>query len=147
MSSINNVNWQPILIHAVEHIESIAKVNLVVSEVITLEINKRIKDCLSGTGLARPNVAKIAGQVAFWIRKLKPIHIAETSPNYYLLVNEHASLLVGLSICNTYKDDTSKSIDIFLPPRIFSDWILSFRYNSHSPNSSMTSFELLMCAD
>jgi hypothetical protein len=91
-----------------------------------------------------PNAAKIAGVTAFWIRKLKPLRIEPNSPNSFLLINEFISLKVGIAICEQYFDDCRKD-KINLNPRILRDWIFSFRYNSHSPHSSLISFEMLAC--
>lgn len=145
MTKIGNIDWRPILFKAAERIEQAQNVKLIVDEAIVLEAGRLIQDHLNSIGLFQPNVAKIAGQVAFWIRKLKPLSIASDSPNYFLLANERAALAVGLAICNLYKDDCGKPGRIALPARVFSDWVKSFRYHSHSPHSSMTSFELLMC--
>lgn len=146
MTKIGNIDWRPILIKAAERIEQAQNIKLVVDEAVVLEVGRLIADNLENIGLFQPNVAKIAGQVAFWIRKLKPLYVAPDSPNHFLLANERAALAVGVAICNLYKDDNSKSERLALPPRIFLDWVKSFRYHSHSPHSSMTSFELLMCS-
>lgn len=147
MLKVGNIDWFAILYQQAQTIEQSAGVKIVISKAICLEIGRLINDNLLAIGLIHPNVAKIAGQVAFWVRKLKPLSIAQDSPNYLLTVNELAGLRIGLAICNTFKDDNSKVQSIALPPRIFRDWVNSFRYHSHSPHSSMISFELLMCAE
>ena len=144
MSNLQNVDWKAIFLKEVKQIEDRHKINLLIDEAIIFEIGKMVEDSLGNIGLEHPNVAKIAGQVAFWIRKLKPTSISPNSPNNALYANERIALSVGLAICNMYKDDNSKSDQIHIPPRIFRDWIIGFRYHSHSPHSAMTSFELLM---
>lgn len=145
MLKIGNINWFDILQKEATSIERDFNVRIVIDKAVCLEIGRLVSDNLAATGLSRPNVAKIAGQAAFWIRKLKPLHLEADSPNYLLTLNELAALRIGLAICNTHKDDNSKAEVITLPPRIFRDWVNSFRYHSHSPHSSMISFELLMC--
>lgn len=147
MLRIGNINWFAVLYEEAAKIEKEAAVKIDISKPICLEVGRLIEDHLTATGLERPNVAKIAGQVAFWIRKLKPLSLSKDTPNFLLTLNELAGLRIGLAICNTYKDDQSKPKKIFLPSRIFLDWVNSFRYHSHSPHSSMISFELLMCDD
>lgn len=146
MLKIGNIGWFGLLLDEAAAIEGDFGVKIAVEKAICFEIGRIVKDNLAATGLVHPNVAKIAGQVAFWIRKLKPLHIAADSPNFLLTVNELAALRIGLAICNTHKDDNSKAHAVSLPPRIFRDWVNSFRYHSHSPHSCMISFELLMSA-
>lgn len=147
MQSIGNVDWFRILHEQAAIIEKRHTVRIIIDEATCLEVGRLVTDHLAATGLAQPNVAKIAGQVTFWVRKLKPLRLAPDSPNYLATLNELAGLLIGLAICNLYKDDCSKAQKIALPPRIFRDWVNSLRYHSHSPHSSMISFELLMCAE
>lgn len=145
MQKIGNIRWDDIIYAAAARIEERHKVIIMIDSVIICEAGRQIQDHLGAIGLEKPNVAKIAGQVAFWIRKLKPLSIAPESPNKLLTVNELVALHVGLALCIKYKDDNSKTDPIRLPPRIFRDWVAGFRYHSHSPHSAMTSFELLMC--
>lgn len=147
MHSIGNVDWFRILHEQAAIIEKRHDVRIIIDEAVCLEVGRVVADHLAATGLERPNVAKIAGQVTFWARKLKPLRLAPDSPNYLSTLNELAGLLIGLAICNLYKDDCSRTQKIILPPCIFRDWVNSLRYHSHSPHSSMISFELLMCAD
>jgi hypothetical protein len=145
MSSINNVDWQAILYAEAADVEKNYLVCVEIDEAIVLEAERIIRDNIDSIGLVQPNVAKIAGLVAFWLRKLKPLRIAGNSPNNLLTLNEVVALRIGLAICNAYNDDASKAQKIKLPPRILNDWVKNFRYHSHSPNSSMISFELLTC--
>ena len=147
MLKIGNIDWFKVLCCEAAAIEADYNVAIEIEKATSLEVGRLIADNLEAIGLEKPNVAKIAGQAAFWIRKLKPLRISASSPNYLGTVNELAALRIGIAICNTYKDDNSKCGKITLPPRIFRDWVNSFRYHSHSPHSSMISFELLMCAE
>ncbi len=113
-----------------------------IESAIIEEIRHSIDKSLAG--FKAPNAAKYAGIAAFWIRKLKPLHVMRESENPFLLINEYVSLKVGLAICERYFDDARK-VDITLNPRILRDWVFSFRYHSHSPSSSMISFEMLAC--
>lgn len=143
--SYGNVDWYALLEQMADRISAAYKVDLILDEVIVAEIACRIEDSLNSLGAIQPNAAKIAGQAAFWIRKLKPLSMNPSSKNYFRFANERAALSIGLAICNKYKDDTSKANKIKLPARVFHDWVIGFRYHSHSPYSAMTSFELLMC--
>ncbi len=146
VTSVNNITWFTILCAEAEELEKIFNIKVLVEEATALEISKLISDTLPNIGIERPNVAKIAGQIAFWIRRLKPLRIDPSSPNYLVTLNEIAALRVGLAVCNIYKDDSAKTISSTPPRRILCDWINSFRYHSHSLHSSMISFELLVSA-
>jgi hypothetical protein len=145
MDKISNIRWLDILTQEAAYVEENYKVCIEIDEAVVLEAERLINDHLSATGLIQPNVAKIAGLVAFWIRKLKPLHITFNSSNRLSTVNELVGLRIGLALCNLYVDDNSKDHEVKLHPRIFNDWVTSFRYHSHSPSSSINSFELLMC--
>ena len=145
MSTLSNVDWAAILMAEATAVEKDYRIIFNIDEAVVLEAERIIRDSMDSIGLTQPNVAKIAGLVAFWLRKLKPLSVAEDSPNNLLTLNEVIALRIGLAICNAYKDDDSKAQAIKLPPRILNDWVNSFRYHSHSPNSSMISFELLTC--
>ncbi|MDR2054779.1 MAG: hypothetical protein LBQ10_02790 [Desulfovibrio sp.] len=145
MTFINNIDWRSVLHAEATRVEADFKIIVEIDEAVVLEAERLIRDSISAIGLIQPNVAKVAGLIAFWLRKLKPLGIAADSPNRLLTVNEVVALRIGLAICNAYKDDCSKGSPIKLPARILRDWVTSFRYHSHSPNSSMISFELLMC--
>jgi hypothetical protein len=145
MSIINNVDWRAILEFEAGHAEKLCNINVEIDEAIVFEVERRACDSLDSIGLIQPNAAKIAGLIAFWVRTLKPLRIASNSPNNLLTLNEFVALSIGLAICNAYKDDDSKAQDVKLPPRILNDWIKNFRYHSHSPSSTIISFELLTC--
>lgn len=144
MTRQNSPCWQKILLHAAGKIEQDYHVRLVVDGSILNEISMVIDESIAALGFPNPNVAKIAGEVAFWVRKLKPLSIASDSPNYYRFSNERAALLIGLAIANLYEDDQGQRRKVWLPSDILRDWITSLRYHSHSPYSSITSFELLL---
>lgn len=82
---------------------------------------------------------KLAGILCFWIRKLKPFRVADRvlrNGN----VNEALGFLTGLSLV-LGQNPKLRSPEI--PPSFIHDIIKSFRYNSHSPNSSAFIFESL----
>lgn len=145
MRTIENVDWFTILCREAAVIEKKANICIDIDEAIVLEVDRLVREHLLATGLQHPNVAKVAGQVMFWVGKLKPLRLSADSPNSLLTLNELAGLRIGLAICNAYRDDSSKGRHITLPPRIGRDWVSSLRYDYHSPHSSMLSFELLMC--
>lgn len=139
---IGNVDWFKILYEITATAEKKFNLSLTIEGEIAKEIEVLVKRNLASIEIQKPNVAKVAGIVAFWIRKLKPIGFASDSKNKLLTVNEYVSLMVGLSICHKYFDDASR--DKFkIHKRILKDWISSFRYHSHSPHSSLTAFEIL----
>lgn len=137
-------SWQEILMKAAAAIERKYRVKLLVDEAILLEIGRFIADGLASLGFYSPNVAKVAGIAAFWIRKLKPLSIAPDSPNHFLLANERAALLVGLTIAAMFEDEDGVARKIAMPKDILIDWTSSLRYHSHSPYSSITAFELIL---
>ena len=137
-----NVNWLTILDSLTAAAEREFSLVVSIEKAVIKEIQERVDSGLAN--FQEPNAAKIAGIVAFWIRRLKPLRVERESPNPFLLINEFIALKVGISICEQYYDDARKE-KITLNPRILRDWIFSFRYNSHSPHSSLISFEMLAC--
>ena len=142
MSKINNIDWIVIFQEMCTFAEEKFGIELIVDKNIIEEIEIMVEDTLDSFYLDNPNVAKTASIIAFWIRKLKPIFHSSNSKNKFLAINELVGLLVGLSICRNYFDDFSKE-KFRISSRVFSDWVNSFRKNSHSPHSSVISFELL----
>jgi len=142
MSKINNIDWIVIFQEMCTFAEEKFGIKLIVDKNIIEEIEIMVEDTLDSFYLDNPNVAKTASIIAFWIRKLKPIFHSSNSKNKFLAINELVGLLVGLSICRNYFDDFSKE-KFKISSRVFSDWVNSFRRNSHSPHSSVISFELL----
>jgi len=124
--------------------EKVYNLKIGIEHAIITEIQVRLQESLDRIDGSTPNAAKNAGLVAFWIRKLKPLSIHPDSEFSFLPLNEYIALLVGLAICAKYFDDSKKET-FQLNPRILRDWIFSFRYNSHSPHSSLISFEMLAC--
>lgn len=140
---MKNVEWNKVLLNIVEWAEENYQLTLFIDAEVVEEISIRVRKSAADLNIAKPNVAKIAGLVTFWIRKLKPIWHHPESNKKILTINEKIAFLVGLSICRKYSDDTSRIAPYPYNDRIFSDWIASLRYNSHSPHSSMISFELI----
>ena len=139
-----NIRWYDILLDLVEKAEKAFDLKIGIELDIIDEIQVRVQESLDRIDGTAPNAAKNAGIVAFWIRKLKPPSIHQTSNYSFLPLNEYIALKVGLAICAKYFDDTRKE-KISLNPRILRDWVFSFRYNSHSPHSALISFEMLAC--
>ena len=137
-----NVNWRKILDDLTTKAENDFELIVSIEMAIVKEVQEKVHDALAK--FKEPNAAKIAGIVAFWIRRLKPLRVEKESLNAFLLINEFLALKVGLAICEKYFDDSMKQ-KITLNPRILRDWVFSFRYNSHSPHSSLISFEMLAC--
>lgn len=141
----NNVNWHEILMHTAMNIADEFNLNILAEEYVLREISDRIASSLEHIEFKNPNVAKIAGIVTFWIRKLKPFYYDfDDLAKYDKLhpLNELIAVETGLAICSHYKDDYSLE-SFHLSKRVLKDWLHSLRYHSHSPYSSILVFELL----
>ena len=142
MTKLDSINWTAILKDMCDFAEDRFDIQLMVDKDIIKEIEIMVEDTLISFNLDNPNVAKVASVLAFWIRKLKSIFHQADSVNKFLAINEFVGLIVGLSICKNYFDNSFKE-ESKIPSRVFTDWVNSFRKNSHSPHSSVISFELL----
>ena len=91
MSKIWNIDWLEILLKEAKTLEKEFLISVDIDERTVLEVERVISDHLLAISLEHPNVAKIAGQVAFWIRKLKPLQLSNNSPNSLLTINEIAA--------------------------------------------------------
>lgn len=114
---------------------------------IVREIAERARETVGSYNKDSPNVPKIAGHIAFWIRKLKPVAFEPDAREKFLAVNELASLYVALAFCDQYHQKRSrdyKSVVSRLPPRVIVDWATTMRFHSHSPHSTAMIFEILM---
>jgi hypothetical protein len=119
--------------------------DICVESFILDEISDKIEGSLINLNIDRPNVAKIAGIVAFWVRKLKPFFYdpSETATGGKLTtLNESIAVNAGLAICKSCKDDLTKD-EFHISERLYLDWLHSLRFHSHSPHSSLFAFELL----
>lgn len=140
---LDTIDWAQPLCRAVDQLEKKFGVSLCLDSDLVKEIGSHLKRTVEEIPMdSKPNVAKIAGHAAFWIRKLKPIHHddsqQEVVEHKLLNVNELAAILVGAGICQmNFREDFR------LPNRIFFDWASSLRINSHSPASCAIAFELL----
>lgn len=124
-------------------VERVCDLKLEIDADILKEISEQADGTLDQLNMnTMPNVAKVAGHVTFWIRKLKPVTHAKNSKNKLLTINEVIGILVGVGICQTYFDDKSKTGFSF-PNRIMKDWAMSLRSHSHSPHSCAIAFEFL----
>jgi len=140
-----SLDWEKIIEASAQKMEEVFQIEIFMSRPVVKEIAGRIYKSLASLGLDHPNQAKIAGIAAFWIRKLKPLFQGPDATKIIMALNEYASLVVGLGIC--YRDPSSTRIMISthgFDPRILADWVYSFRYNSHSPSSSIIAFETLL---
>ncbi len=134
-------------IFLIEKVEQSYSLSLVIDALVLDEINKQLEKTINRYNMSEPNEAKLSSSVAFWIRKLKPIHHAKDSNGHYEFINELCGLLFSMMI---YANDNRKNeinvsalINLAKEDRIFKDLIKSYRYNSHSPHSSTIIFELL----
>lgn len=141
---IYNVDWNKVFEVAVDQVEPILGVTLMVDEVIIREVEEHAKQSLQNLKMnSVPNVAKVAGHIAFWIRKLKPISHAPETAAHFMPINELIGLHVGMAICQKWFDDHSRPEGFHVSGRVYKDWIKSLRFNSHSPQSTAISFEIL----
>lgn len=148
--AIHHIQWEPIFERLCRRLERRWECTFAIDREILIEVADKTQATLAGLNdTSVPNVAKVAGHVSFWIRKLKPISYAAQSPatGKFLAINEYVGLMVGLGICHEYLDDSRKAFFQDPPSRILRDWVVSFRVNSHSPHSTQIAFELLVCAN
>jgi hypothetical protein len=139
------VNWPKIFMKAADSAEEKFGLSVYIESAVIEEIGQQVEKTLRN--YSQPNSAKIAGAVAFWVRKLKPLTIAPNSTYAFSAINEYISVVIGLGICGQYFDDSKKPGDIPVNPRVMKDLIYSFRYHSHSPHGSMMIFEVLTCGN
>lgn len=139
---IGTVDWYGILMHEAEIIEDTLQLKLVVNQPVVDELEEMAMKTLATFNQTKPSAAKIAGNVVFWIKKLKPVHTAQNSPNEFLLVNELLAVMVGIGICNLPTILPPTSVTMSEPT--MNDLIASLRYHSHSPNSLAMFFEALI---
>lgn len=85
---------------------------------------------------------KMAGLLCFWLRKLKPFTVVSGDMKEKRIVNEAIAFLTGFNLIIGYlgKNDSNFTRPK-IPASFFNNIILSFRYNSHSPNSTAFIFE------
>ena len=141
---LQQLRWREVLFDCLTGFEKKFSCQISVDNEILADVTAFTMRSLSQYGLRKPNVAKIAGTLSFWFRKLKPIGYMPGSGANFTAVNELLALMLGLSICQSYKDDLSNP-DFkvaAIPKRLLVDWVNSLRAHSHSPNSAAMSFEL-----
>lgn len=136
---ISDIVWRVIFDEMTRYFEKRFDIILDIGGEILDEIETMMSQSLMICRLDDPNVAKVSGHIAFWIRKLKPINHARGSINKYLTINELVGLFVGLALCARF----SESPVVKPTPRILHDWEVSLRYNSHSPQSTAMIFEII----
>ncbi|MDR0379752.1 MAG: hypothetical protein LBI62_07415 [Candidatus Accumulibacter sp.] len=142
----SNVKWDSVFREVANRVEKKLRLSICIESVVVEEIERRVDRTLQNYD--QPNAAKIAGVVAFWIRKLKPMTISPESKRAFSMINEYVSILIGMSICSRYFDDFTKTDAegvVRINSRILKDLMYSFRYHSHSPHSSVILFEALFC--
>ena len=114
---------------------------------IVREIAERARETVGSYNKESPNVPKIAGHIAFWVRKLKPVSFEQNATAKFLAVNELVSLYAALAFCDQYHERRSqhhRSVIYRLSPRVIVDWATTMRFHSHSPHSTAMTFEILM---
>lgn len=89
-----------------------------------------------------PSSYKISGVVCFWLRKLKPFSVDE-EPEQHRFVNEMIAFLTGYYLTYWFQTSMGGAHKPKISDTYFNDIVASFRYNSHSPNSSAFIFESL----
>lgn len=141
MAKIFNIDWQKILYAKIKELEKFFKISIAIDSNIILEIEDLVFRQLSKSNSR--NVAYIAGQLSFWLAKLKPCSIVSNSTNKQYSINELLALLVGLYISDSYKDDYSKISTLKLPVRILKQWLVYARYGNQTLDSTIILFELI----
>lgn len=135
-----DLDWEQILLSVIGEVESGLHLSLVIDSDIVREIREQARKTLASFGKDKPNLAKIAGSVAFWIRQLKPISHDDDCENKFLAINELVALETGLAICALYaRFDINR-----VSKRVLLDWATSLRLNAHSPHGIVMAFEILV---
>ena len=137
----NNIKWKDVLLASCNWAEKRFNLKLELDGDIVDEVADSLEKSLKLTDLDQPNVAKIAGHTVFWIRKLKPVHHKDSSPNKLLAINEVIGVRLGFSICRKYFDDHADPAPNKVHTRLLSDLVKSLRAHSHSPHSTALLFE------
>jgi hypothetical protein len=138
------IDWYAIIKEMADKLEKKFRIGLNVNRTIVDEIDTMAAKTIEGFNQKTPSVTKVAGNAVFWIKKLKPLNRVpgKGSGDDYLLINELASILVGVGICNMHHSKGAfrkMSID----GHMVKDMAASLRYHSYSPNSIAMIFESL----
>lgn len=136
------VDWYAVLQREAGIVEKVLDVELNIDRVTIDEIDEMAEKTLAGFNQDKPSVAKVAGNLVFWIKKLKPLNRHPDSDNDYRLANELVAILVGVGICNVHFGGTPNEVK--MTARTLNDFAASLRYHSYSPNSVAMIFESLM---
>lgn len=139
-----NVHWGVLLDKVTEHAEKEMGLALVVDADVVEEVAHCANKTVESFNKDHPNLAKIAGSVVFWIRRLKPVTHDPASRQKYLAINEWIALRVGIAICGLYSDDSAKFDCVRISERVFTDWATSLRKNAHSPHGIVMAFEVMV---
>ena len=100
---IGDLDWRQILMAAVKVSSQRLAINgdtLVVDNDILSEVEAKAHETVASYGKKEPNLAKSAGHITFWIRKLKPITYSAKAREKYLAINEYISVVCALAICD-----------------------------------------------
>jgi hypothetical protein len=146
--TLSKLDWVKILNHVTTKLEQLFKIQLYIEANIVTDIRNQLANLqLPSSSDLKAKIAKVAGHITFWIRKLKPVNFlpaAHANQNNFLTVNELAAILVGAGVIEHYKKIYPKNnLSFTLPGPILSDWAYSYRYNVHSPDSCALAFEML----
>jgi hypothetical protein len=99
---IGDIDWQRVFQAAADEAERRLGLEdcLILDQDILAEVEQRARDTVASYGKKDPNTAKVAGHIAFWIRKLKPISFVDGAPKKFLAVNEAVSIIFALAFCD-----------------------------------------------
>ncbi|MFA7242375.1 MAG: hypothetical protein WC091_19860, partial [Sulfuricellaceae bacterium] len=95
---LGSVDWYAILQREAGILEGILGLKLIIDRVAVDELEEMAKKTLASFNQDKPSAAKTAGNVVFWIKKLKPVSRAPDSPNDYRLVNELLAIILETSV-------------------------------------------------
>jgi hypothetical protein len=147
MSKLGNIDWEQILLAECKETAKGKGLELEVDPDVVGEVRLCAETSLHeyklrNPKIAKPNSAKIAGHLCYWLCRLKPVQNAPGAKIRYRAANEEVALRVGLSICQEYFDDL-RADSFRVDPCIVKDWVTSLRYDLDSPNALSIAFELL----
>lgn len=138
----HEIDWQIIVYDVAITLEKAFDTKLYIDRVTIDELDEKATQTLQSFNQDTPSYAKRAGNVVFWIKKLKPLSRAVGGKNDCRFINELLAVLVGVGICNHKFNGTNEKMKI--PSSMLQDLASSLRYHSHSPNSVALIFESLM---
>jgi response regulator RpfG family c-di-GMP phosphodiesterase len=116
--------------------------------------SRDIKKLINVDGVEKPSDFRIAGLIAFWIRKLKPLNDIESDDgsktqeeleHLRLYLNEQFAINVGLSTLNDYATKgATENLKMIIASNSYSDILSHLRYRAISPQAMSLYYKFLV---